>query len=140
MQLEADGFIHTYPRRSAVVRTLTLRDISELFDLRLSLEVFAVRQAARAVAEGATTEPLLAGLAEADAATRSHDEDAIGLANAALHELIVATTGNALLRDIMRPISGRTRWLFRLTAAPGFPAADAATAEPEVSDVWGARC
>lgn len=116
VQLEADGFVVTYPRRGAVVRQLTLRDIEELFDLRLSLEVFAARQAARAIAQGADPRPLQDGLAAADAATAAQDEDAIAVTNAALHELIVATTGNSLLRDIMRPISGRTRWLFRLTS------------------------
>lgn len=116
VQLQADGFVVTYPRRGAVVRQLTLRDIAELFDLRLSLEVFAARQAARAISDGHDPQQLRDGLAAADAATESRDADAIALTNAALHEIIVATTGNILLRDIMRPISGRTRWLFRLTS------------------------
>ncbi|MET1007855.1 MAG: GntR family transcriptional regulator [Propionibacteriaceae bacterium] len=116
VQLAADGFIITYPRRGAVVRQLTLRDIAELFDIRSSLEVFSARQAAAAVKAGADRQPLLEALQEADRATAAQDEDAIAISNAALHEVIVATTGNSLLRDLMRPISGRTRWLFRLTS------------------------
>lgn len=115
-KLTADGFIITYPRRGAVVRQLTLTDIAELFDLRSSLEVFAARQAARAIGQGADPQPLVDAMAAADAATEAHDEDAIALANGALHEVIIDVTQNRLLKDVMRPVIGRTRWLFRLTS------------------------
>lgn len=51
-QLEAEGFIDTSPRRGATVKQITLRDVNELFDVRLSLEVLAARLAAQAAARG----------------------------------------------------------------------------------------
>lgn len=115
-KLSADGFIITYPRRGAVVRQLTLTDIEELFDLRSSMEVFAARQAARSIARGGDPQPLVDAMAAARAATEAEDEDEIALANGALHEVIIDVTQNRLLKDVMRPVIGRTRWLFRLTS------------------------
>lgn len=115
-QLATDGFSVTYPRRGAVVRQLTLSDVAELFDIRSSLEVFAARQAARAIGGGADPRPLQDALANADRATARGDEDAIAIANAALHEIIISTSGNQLLKDLMGPVSGRIRWVFRITS------------------------
>ena len=44
-QLEADGLIKNIPNRGAYVRGLTVRDISDLFDLRCIFEVQAVEWA-----------------------------------------------------------------------------------------------
>ncbi|MBN9759391.1 Transcriptional regulator, GntR family [Pseudonocardia sp. Ae406_Ps2] len=115
-QLELEGYVTTSPHRGALVRQLTLRDVAELFDVRLSLEVLAARQAARAVAEGRADDALRDVLAEAARATRAGDEDAIRQANTNLHAQIIAMTGNSLLIATMTPLLGRIRWLFALTA------------------------
>jgi DNA-binding GntR family transcriptional regulator len=115
-QLEAEGFVVTYPNRGAVVRQLTLKDVAELFDLRLSLEVLAARQAARSVVEGHDSDRLRAIMAEALRVTRARDTTAIRQVNTAFHEEVVAMTGNALLEATMTPLLGRIRWLFALTA------------------------
>src|SRR5215468_7957622 len=57
-QLQSEGFVVTQPRRGALVRSLTLTDIDELFDVRLSLEVLATRLAAERVRAGASPEGL----------------------------------------------------------------------------------
>ncbi|MBT2512565.1 GntR family transcriptional regulator [Arthrobacter sp. ISL-30] len=38
-QLEAEGFVVTSPRRAATVKQITLKDVNELFDVRLILEM-----------------------------------------------------------------------------------------------------
>jgi DNA-binding GntR family transcriptional regulator len=115
-QLESEGLVVTQPRRGAVVRQLTLEDIDELFDVRLSLEVLATRLAADRVRAGASTDRLRALMATADRVTRAGDEQAIREANTALHLEIVTLSGNRLLGETMAPLVGRIRWLFALTS------------------------
>lgn len=114
-RLEAEGFVVTRPRRGAHVRQLTLKDMDELFDLRLSLEVLAARQAATRVVAGADVAALNAQLLNADEATISGDERRIREANTALHAEIVTLSGNSMLAEVMVPIVGRLMWLFALT-------------------------
>lgn len=115
-QLEADGFIATFPRRGAVVRAFTLKDVGELFDVRLNLEVFAARKAAEHIAGGGSDERLSELLAEAKKATAANDLPAITSVNAAIHAEIIAMSGNSLLETAMRPVLGRLRRLFALTS------------------------
>ena len=95
---------------------LTLKDVAELFDLRLSLEVLAARQAAVAVAEGRAGDHLREVMAEALRATEAEDAVGIQRANTAFHAEVIAMSGNRLLAATMAPMLGRIRWLFALTA------------------------
>jgi DNA-binding GntR family transcriptional regulator len=115
-QLEADGFINTTLRRGAVVTQITLKDVEELFDVRLGVEVYATRLAASRVRLGASSDALKAALARAITTLDTDDPDAIADANADLHEEIVTLAANSLLTTMMRPVSARDRWIFRMTA------------------------
>lgn len=114
-QLEAEGFIDTSPRRGATVKQITLRDVNELFDVRLSLEVLAARLAAQASARGESSERLQQMMDQAEDATLRHDHEQIPLINTALHAEIVSMGGNSLLESSMKPLLGRMQWLFTLT-------------------------
>ena len=113
--LEAEGFIDTSPRRGATVKQITLRDVNELFDVRLSLEVLAARLAAQAAARGESSARLQQMMDRAEEATLRHDHAQIPLSNTALHAEIVSMGGNALLEYSMKPLLGRMQWLFTLT-------------------------
>lgn len=114
-RLEQDGFLVTAPRRGAVVRRLTLKDVDELFDLRVLLESFAAARAAEKVEQGADASVLLRTLAQAKAALESGDVERTSELNSAFHDQIVALTGNALLERSMRPLRGLNRWIFGLS-------------------------
>lgn len=114
-QLEAEGFINTSPRRGATVKQITLRDVNELFDVRLSLEVLAARLAAQAAARGESSSHLQQLMDQAEEATLHHDHAQIPLINTALHAEIVSMGGNSLLEYSMKPLLGRMQWLFTLT-------------------------
>lgn len=115
-RLEAERLVVVVPRRGVLVSPFTPGDVDDFFDVRESLEVLAARLAAeRADEEGLVR--LRAALAEADKVTREGDARGIALANAAFHATVVDLSGNALLRDMMRPLQARLRWLFRLTAS-----------------------
>jgi len=115
-QLEADGFIQTVMRRGALVTQLTMRDVEELFDVRLGAEVYATRLAAKRVASGASTADLRVAMARCDAALAVGDAEQIADLNGALHEEIVRLANNSLLWNMMRSVSGRDRWIFRMTS------------------------
>ncbi len=44
-QLEAEGFIEIVPRRGAIVKELTIKDIDDLYAIKANLEGLAARQA-----------------------------------------------------------------------------------------------
>lgn len=112
LQLEADGYTTTGPRHGAVVRQMTIQDVNEIFDIRLSIEVSAASIAARQVASGASPERLLKIMAAAESLVGSDDEDLRAKTNVAIHDEIFRLTGNELLTSVIRPVANRMRWLF----------------------------
>ncbi|BDX31503.1 GntR family transcriptional regulator [Mycobacterium antarcticum] len=121
--LERDGFVHSRPRRGAVVAHWDAKAIDDLFDVRLSLEVGAARYAARQVSFGGPMDTLDAALAEAQQTVAGGDAYAIAKTSTAFHEAVIDTAGNELMVRLMRTISGRITWLFFLTS--GLPADEA---------------
>ncbi|WP_420032066.1 GntR family transcriptional regulator [Streptomyces sp. cg28] len=116
MRLAGEGLVVLEPRRGARVRRLTLRDVDELFDLRLSLEVFAARRAAEIVERGGDHAGLRAVMDAAEAATGRGDAAAIAAANTDFHAELITMTGNRLLQSSFQPSRGLMHWLFRITA------------------------
>jgi len=107
--LEAEGFLHAQPRRGAVVASLSVRDVEDLFDVRLSLETLAATLAAeRAGANGAAALTKL--LARARTTRRTADLAAL---NTRFHSEICALAGNALLTGLMESLHGRLQWVYR---------------------------
>jgi DNA-binding GntR family transcriptional regulator len=115
-QLEAEGFIVTLPRRGAVVTQLSLRDVQELFEVRLDVEVLATRKAAQRVAAGASADTVRAAMAQTEAAVSEGDPLTIAEASGRLHEAIVALAGNSLLTTMMRTVAVRDRWVFKMAS------------------------
>ena len=113
-RLEQDGFLVTAPRRGAVVRKLTLKDVEELFDLRVLLESFAARRAAERVAAGEDGRMLLDTLRQAKEALAAGDTDLTSDLNTRFHDQIIALAGSGLLERSMRPLHGLNRWIFGL--------------------------
>ncbi|WP_156758825.1 GntR family transcriptional regulator [Microbacterium karelineae] len=110
--LEAEGFAVSRPRRGSIVHTFTLSDAREVFDLRRQLEPLAAGFAAARSRDGADTSAIRDALqsAQVDASdlppsTRNSD----------LHDEIMSLSGHALLQRMSGLMSGRVRWLFRLT-------------------------
>ncbi|MDT5115871.1 MAG: hypothetical protein QOE30_1610 [Mycobacterium sp.] len=121
--LERDGFVHSYPRRGAVVARWDAKAIDDLFDARLSLEVGAARYAARQVSRGGSMDDLNVALKEAQRMVEDGDAYAIARSSTAFHEAVVETSTNDLMVRLMQTISGRITWLFYLTS--GLPAEEA---------------
>ncbi|RSN11576.1 GntR family transcriptional regulator [Nonomuraea sp. WAC 01424] len=111
-RLESEGFIRSLPRRGAVVASLTVRDVNELYDVRGSLEVLATRLAAEQCGRGASAEILREILDEAERAVAANDGVLLSATNSRFHAAILTLSDNLLLQDLMAPILGRVNRLF----------------------------
>ena len=97
-RLAADGLIDHWPNRGALVRRLSLREISEFFQIRVELEQLAARLAAESDDADAR-----ARFAEAIRPILAHEPRRLPdylCENAAFHEALMALAGNRQLRDL----------------------------------------
>ena len=115
-RLADEGLVQAIPRRGWIVAPVTIRDIFEVFDLRLILEPEAARRAADAIRAGRADPARLHALeaiclgghdpADPDSALR------FLTANAAFHTEIAGLAGNQrLARQIARLLDEATRML-----------------------------
>ncbi|WP_334172835.1 GntR family transcriptional regulator [Sinomonas sp.] len=110
--LVQEGILAERASRGSVVAALSERDVEDLFDVRLSLEVLACRLAAqRADQEDiARLEALLARAT--DALARGSINEA-HRANSEFHDEVTRIADNGFLRTALEPLQGRMHWLFR---------------------------
>lgn len=101
--LEADGLVEILPRRGTFVTKITARDVAELFDVRLMIELYAADQVFR---QG-KVEQLLADIHEplihmqgAISEENYVDYDTYITSDRDLHALLVKKVGNQRLTNI----------------------------------------
>ncbi|SDH48727.1 GntR family transcriptional regulator [Pseudonocardia oroxyli] len=98
--LQSEGLVELTPNRGATVRTITARDILQIYSLRTVLEAYAAGEAART-----RTRADLDALVDAQArlervgSTGTAVEQA--LADLAFHNLISDATGSRMLQSVM---------------------------------------
>ena len=98
-RLAAEGFIEHVPNRGAVVRRLSPREISELFQIRTELEALAARSAAVAAADAVKRAWFAREIAPIyDAVPR--ERCGYLIENAGFHAAIMNLAGNHQLRDL----------------------------------------
>lgn len=115
--LRGEGFVSALPNRGMTVTALSPQDVEELFEVRESLEVLAVRRAT----ERATPDEidrLEQSIAASEAAWERSDTDAVGRCNQEFHDLLWKMAHNSLLSSLMEPLEGRMHWLLRQNNDP----------------------
>ena len=107
--LQTEGLIHIEPRRGARLRQFSIKEVKNLYDLRETLEVFAV-----SIAE--VTPTLLACLAKSVERTsrhlRAHDKIKHIEEDTRFHAALAASTGNDELCRVLKNIQDQI-WLCR---------------------------
>lgn len=98
-QLSASGFVEVRPRRGAVVRKLSMRELTEVLEVLAELEGLCARMAVRRM-----TEDDRARLAEVHAACIAaagydDEDDTYYQANQAFHELLRRGARNSVLEE-----------------------------------------
>jgi DNA-binding GntR family transcriptional regulator len=100
-QLEAEGYLRTYPKRGAIVTPISPREAEEVMEARWVIERHALEQATPAL--GAE----LAALAEPGGDFVEADR--------AFHRALVASTGNAILLALYDTLRDRQRRMLRVS-------------------------
>ncbi|SIS12275.1 GntR family transcriptional regulator [Williamsia sterculiae] len=136
--LRGEGFVEVRKTRGLVVRSWTRRDVTELFDIRVALESMACREAADKRSDDDVT-ALRTAITAADAAFGSGDLRAAHDANAQFHRLLVTSSHNDTLVQVMSPILSRVQWLVRQIPDPHAVISDHAELAEAIADGDGAR-
>jgi DNA-binding GntR family transcriptional regulator len=105
-RLEAEGLVQSIPNRGAVVRSVSLEDVSDLYGLRARLEAYGAELAAERI-EPEQVDKINDGIAAFDEALRGEYADelertrAIDAANRAIHDAIVAAAHHERLGRLL---------------------------------------
>lgn len=105
-RLEAEGLVESVPNRGAVVRDVSLADVSDLYGLRARLEAYAAELAAERI-EPDEVELIDAGIAAFETALRGEFADdlertrAIDQANRQIHGTILAAARHERLARLL---------------------------------------
>jgi DNA-binding GntR family transcriptional regulator len=101
--LEQDGLVRAIPRAGYMVTQLTLRDLQEVYQLRVTLEAMAARLAA----ENITDEELQ----ELEELRATSDPDEARLFNRRFHLLVARASGNSRLAKMVEQLlDDMDRW------------------------------
>ncbi|GLU90965.1 MULTISPECIES: GntR family transcriptional regulator [Agromyces] len=109
-RLQDEGWITIYPKRGALVRALSDREIAELADARLILEAMGVQRASTEVRR-ALADRLEPQLDAQRRALLARDLDGFVTLTIAFHRSFVEAAGNAVLAEIADRLTDRQRLL-----------------------------
>lgn len=107
-QLESDGLIDFKPHTGAVVRTLSSKDIQEIFELRVELEGLATRLATEELNEDQYTE-LRKILDDSSEAFEKRDYVLFERLNVEFHNKIYSSCNNNLLIKTIKDLWSNTK-------------------------------
>jgi DNA-binding GntR family transcriptional regulator len=114
-RLEQDGIIQTVAGRGLVVTELTVKDVEDMLEMLRLLDAHAAELAARRRTPDQAGR--LAEVAQALlAAAERHDVEAWSIADKPYHEIVLAASGNGLLRQTIQDVRRR---LHRITINSG---------------------
>lgn len=99
-RLEHEGLVRSVARRGTFVADLTVRDIVEIYQVRMQLEGLAARVAAERMESGGIEE-LIAELDKAERLARQGRLEAAREHDIHLHKRIIESTSNARLAQIL---------------------------------------
>jgi DNA-binding GntR family transcriptional regulator len=112
--LEENGLVDKVPYRGCTVKQLNPQEISELYDVRLILEMAAIEQVvAHARLDAAQATELYATWQALARVTSYAEVDGASLADKdrAFHETLVGAAGNRTLLDMLRTINDRLHFI-----------------------------
>ena len=100
-RLEQEGLAQTLPRRGAIVADITRTDLEDVLEVRMALEVLAVQKACRAITQEQIRK-LQKTAGEFEQCIEREDITAAALSDELFHEIIVESTGNRRLLQLLQ--------------------------------------
>ncbi len=110
-KLEHEHLVDRHPQKGYVVRALNLKEVSDLYDLRMALEVVAAEEAATRM-EDKDRKQLAHLLEEIDTLIRRGEKAQVLALEQEFHMRISEATGNWLLTEMLRSIFDRI-WMIQ---------------------------
>ncbi|MFE3449103.1 GntR family transcriptional regulator [Nonomuraea sp. NPDC059194] len=107
--LSGEGWVDLYPSQGAFVHSPSTEEADQLLAVRALLEAESARLAARHADEDGVA-ALRKLCARGASAAHADDTDAAVAANAELHALITALSGNKVLAELAAQVARRVRW------------------------------
>lgn len=106
-ELEAMGVIETLPNKGARVRTITNKELGELYDVRAQLESYATQLVTE---QGVPLKSKLKDVVKAmKKAARESDSIAFASHNSRFHRIIVESSGNSVLLELWETLNVQAR-------------------------------
>jgi len=129
-RLKYDGLVEVIPRKGIVVRAFSARDINELIEVRLPIEMEMARLAAlRASLEQLNA--LRGRLADGRRYLQRTDREGLMALDRAFHHGIAECTGNQVLIDVLENLHQRSMILWFVSVSSGGRAYDIVQDEHE---------
>jgi DNA-binding GntR family transcriptional regulator len=100
-QLESEGFITVIPRKGAIVASLSAKDISDFYDLKMVLEGYAARCAAKSLTEKEMVKMETVNRQMEAAAEKKDLRKVLALHNE-FHDIFLKACGNEKLHAIVQ--------------------------------------
>jgi len=110
-RLEQEHFVDHHPQKGYLVRALDLKDVSDMYDLRMALEVVAAEEAATRMTK-ADRHKLSQILDEVGNLVKKGERGRLLSLEQNFHVIITEATGNWLLKEILRGVLDRI-WMIQ---------------------------
>ncbi len=117
-QLETEGFIKVVPRTGAVVASLSEKDVSDFYDLKMVLEGYAARCAAKSLSDRELTK-MESVNRQMEAASDRKDLRRVFALHNEFHDIFLAACGNEKLRAIVQNMVMQFQRFRLLLSMPG---------------------
>ena len=106
IRLVREGLIEYYPYRGHFVKTWTVKQVQDLFEVRKALEALAIRIAVRKISDEDIDE-ISAILNDVDQAIKDNDLKTYGEADKRFHQTIINKTDNQTLIDALNQLTAQ---------------------------------
>ncbi len=105
-RLEMDGFVRVIPNQGVVIREVSISEVKEIYDMRIALEEFVVRE----LADGLSDEDfrnLEAILKKQEEACEKRDAVAFHEEDRKFHDYLMRAYGNAMITNFIATLRDR---------------------------------
>jgi len=117
-QLESEGFISVIPRKGAIVASLSAQDVSNFYDLKMVLEGYAAKLAAKTLTENDLTKMATVNR-QLEAASAKKDLRRVLDLHNEFHDIFLRACGNDKLHAIVQNMVMQFQRFRLILAMPG---------------------
>ena len=111
-ELEHDSLVEIIPGKGAFVKSITAKDLSDIFEMRIALEGMAARLAARR-RDDEGLEKAIAVLEQCRESSPEYSQEQKVKVGEQIHDFILSSSGNDLILHALEPLKMQVRRIWR---------------------------